>query len=97
MAPAVWRPTPAKAPSMVGADRDPLHVRDRRLHGVARRVAVPSPSWPSPFRPQQRTVASASSAQVWSPRLASDVAVVMPITAPGGSISLEVPRPSVPE
>ena len=33
--------------------------------GLSRFVVVPSPSWPERLSPQQRTVPSARSAQVW--------------------------------
>jgi len=35
--------------------------------GVSRLVVVPSPSWPKELKPQQRTVPSEISAQLWLP------------------------------
>ena len=59
-------------------------------------VVVPSPSWPNPFWPQQRTLPLDRVAQVWASPAEMDVAVVIPETYTGVSLWVVVPSPSRP-
>ena len=62
--------------------------------GLSEPVVVPSPRWPLPFAPQQLTVPSLRSAQVWVPAAVTLVAVEMPLTATGRLELTMVPSPS---
>jgi hypothetical protein len=66
--------------------------------GVLLLLVVPSPSWPTLFRPQHRTVPSASSAQVWSSAAAIWACLSgRPVTVTGTLLLLVVPLPSCPQ
>jgi hypothetical protein len=58
--------------------------------------AAPWPIWPREWLPQQRTVESASTAQVWLMPAAMSVAVVIPGTSVALLRGVVLPRPSWP-
>src|SRR5207249_4118392 len=62
----------------------PLTVTGVGLGVSAVGETVPLPSWPRSFCPQQRTVPSPGSAQVWKPPAVTAVAEVIPVTRTGG-------------
>lgn len=55
----------------------------------------PSPSWPNPFAPQQRTLPDACTQACPSPTEMSD-ALISPLTVTGDKLSAAVPSPSCP-
>src|SRR5207249_1684907 len=57
------REVPRQRASVAGVTRAP-HCTTRT--GVNRSVVVPSPSWPSTLRPQQKAVPAAVTPQVWT-------------------------------
>jgi hypothetical protein len=64
--------------------------------GAVELVVVPLPSSPLVLSPQQRTMPSASLAQVWSHSALTAVALVMSVTGTGTYENLVVPSPSCP-
>jgi hypothetical protein len=69
-------------------------LRPLTTTGVSAVFVVPSPSWPAPLSPQQRTVLSTSSAQVKNDPAVSATAPLTPLTATGVSVGVVVPSPS---
>ena len=59
-------------------------------------LLVPSPSMPSMFSPQHRTVPSPSKAQVCASEEAMAVALLIPTTTTGVGLTVVVPLPSCP-
>src|SRR5207247_2347923 len=64
--------------------------------GAVRSVVELLPTWPGPFAPQQRTVPSARSAQLWDPPAAIATAFDSPDTAVGVVRRVVVPSPICP-
>ena len=54
-----------------------VEVDEAPMPGGSKPMVDPFPSWPKAFSPQQRTLPSATVAQVWSPPAATEVAVVI--------------------
>ena len=65
--------------------------------GVREGMIVPSPSCPSSFRPQQRTVPSCRSAQLCQPPVETATAAVIPLTVTGVKELRMLPLPSWPK
>src|SRR3990172_3409111 len=76
---------------------DTLLPRPTTSTGVARCVVVPSPSWPSKFRPQHFTPPPAVRAHVWSlPAAICATPLPRPTTPTGVVRCAVVPSPSWP-
>src|SRR4051812_8123028 len=73
-----------------------VEMPETRTGVVRTLVSGVYPSWPDPLSPQQRSVASASRAQVKPCPALTEAAAVIPVTVTGVVLAVAVPSPSCP-